>query len=118
MLIGDAFLPWQLEFRQSSFSLIGRVLRNPLDNIYLALFRFSQDAMFTIPLSGMANLDDPSIDCWRIETSFQGDTECPLRGAHKRAISGNLSLRGENGEYAALIEGFCHKCDERIYSHA
>lgn len=52
MLIEVAFLPWQLGFRQSSFNLISRVLQNRLGVVYHALFRFSQDAVFTMPLSG------------------------------------------------------------------
>lgn len=41
VFVGVAFLHWELEFRQSSFDRIGRVLRNPLGVAYLTVFRFS-----------------------------------------------------------------------------
>jgi hypothetical protein len=61
------FLHWGLEFRQSSFNHIGRVLRNLLGRASHTLFRFSEMLCSPRPFRGtfrvlvVANSDNPLV---------------------------------------------------------
>lgn len=90
------FLQWELEFKQSSFSHIGRVLRNPLGVTDRALFRFSLMLCSPHPFRGaframvvvtrmtlLLLLTNKNL-LWRWYKR-------PFHGAHKRVMRGNFA---------------------------
>ena len=89
------FLQWELEFKQSSFSHIGRVLRNPLGVTYQALFRFSLMLCSPCPFRGafraMVMVTRMTLLLLLTnKTLFWRWYKRPFHGAHFCATRGNL----------------------------